>query len=40
MLSTLPTADVLAKTGGPVREWTSPIAEKDLEKKLAVQVIY
>jgi hypothetical protein len=32
MLSTLPTVDVGA--------WPSPVSELDLEKKLAVQVIY
>jgi len=39
MLSTLPTTDVLAKTGGTIHAWSS-VAELDLEKKLAVQVIY
>lgn len=39
MLSTLSTTDVLGKTGGTIRAWSS-VAELDLEKKLAVQVIY
>jgi hypothetical protein len=39
MLSTLPTADVLIKTEGTIHAWSS-LAELDLEKKLAVQVIY
>jgi hypothetical protein len=47
MLSTLPSADVLVKpdvaipfqTDGPhVSSWSTPVAELDLEKKLAVQV--
>jgi len=38
MLSTLTTTDVLAKTEGTIRAWSS-VAELDLEKKLAVQVI-
>jgi len=39
MLSTLPTTDVLAKTGGTIHAWSS-VAELDLGKKLAVEVIY
>jgi hypothetical protein len=39
MLSTLPTVDVVAKAGGTVEAWSS-VSELDLEKKLAVQVIY
>jgi hypothetical protein len=47
MLSTLPSADVLVKpdvaipfrTESPqVSPWSTPVAELDLEKKLAVQV--
>ncbi len=42
MLSTLPTVDVVVQAGGlgTVGAWSSPISELDLEKKLAVQVIY
>jgi hypothetical protein len=40
MLSTLPTVDVVARPGGTVGAWSSPVSELDLEKKLAVQVIY
>jgi hypothetical protein len=39
MLSTLPTVDIVAKPGGTVGTWSS-VPELDLEKKLAVQVIY
>lgn len=39
MLSTLPTAAGLVKTGGTICAWSS-LAELDLEEKLAVQVIY
>jgi hypothetical protein len=39
MLSTLPTADGLVKTGGTICAWSS-LVELDLEEKLAVQVIY
>jgi hypothetical protein len=39
MLSTLPTVDIVAKAGGTVGAWSS-VSELDLEKKLAVQVIY
>ena len=38
MLSTLSNTDVLAKKGGTIRAWSSPVAELDHEKKLAVQV--
>lgn len=47
MLSTLSTADVLPKsdgtsppfrTGETMRVWSTPFAELDLEKKMAVQV--
>lgn len=43
MLSTLPIADVLAKSdisGETVHTWPSSVAELDLEKKLAVQVLH
>jgi hypothetical protein len=40
MLSTLPAVDVIAKAGGTVGAWSSPVSELDLEKKLAVQVVY
>ncbi len=48
MLSTLSTADVLAnsdvatpfRTGETMQVWSTPFAELDLEKKLAVQVQY
>jgi hypothetical protein len=40
MLSTLPTMNIVAKPGGTVGAWSSPVSELDLEKKLAVQVIY
>ena len=48
MLSTLPSADILAKsdvatpfqTEGKAPPWSTPVAELDLEKKLAVQVMY
>jgi len=40
MLSTLPTTDVLVKPGGTIHAWSSPVAEMDHEKKLAVQVVY
>ena len=47
MLSTLSTTDVLVKSDGAspfrteetMRVWSTPFAELDLEKKLAVQVI-
>lgn len=48
MLSTLSTADVLAnsdgatsfRTGETMRVWSTPFAELDLEKKLAVQLMH
>jgi hypothetical protein len=40
MLSTLPTMDIVTEAGGTVGTWSSPVSELDLEKKLAVQVIY
>ncbi|KAI0305419.1 protein-tyrosine phosphatase-like protein [Multifurca ochricompacta] len=48
MLSTLSTADVLVKTdvatalrtGGTVQAWSMSVAELDLEKKLAVQLMH
>ena len=46
MISTLSTTDVLPKsdapsfrTGETIRVWSTPFAELDLEKKLAIQVI-
>lgn len=32
--------DVVVEAGGTVGTWPSPVSELDLEKKLAVQVIY
>jgi hypothetical protein len=48
MLSTLPSADILVKSDvatpfrmeGKVSPWSTPVAELDLEKKLAIQVMY
>ena len=48
MLSTLPSADILAnsdvsapfQTERKVLPWSTPVTELDLEKKLAVQVMY
>jgi hypothetical protein len=48
MLSTLPSADIVVKsdaatpfrTEGKASPWSTPVDELDLEKKLAVQVMY